>query len=360
MNKDTSRIIELLRFPLIVGVVLIHASNTEVSMADSTVGGTSGNLNLYVQNLFSQVFARVAVPAFFLISGYLLFLGKDLSWGLVKDKWKKRVFTLFIPFLFWNLVILMVQYVGQSTPKLSRFFSGSRWDVDQMSWIDFADALLGFHYGPINYPLWFIRDLMILIILSPLIVLALTYSKRLILLVPLAWWLGMRPPFPIFVSIEALLFFSIGLMMSPYELVLKSNQKIIFSGLFIYLALAFLEAYFQTTTGPVFFLHKANILLGCVLIFYLASIIKKSGRIESILLTLAASSFFVYVAHESLLQVFRKLFYVAIKPNNDVVFLAIYFAAPAVAMALLVAVYFWIVPWLPGWLQKLSLGSRKK
>jgi len=79
MNKEISKAIEILRWPLMVGVVLIHSSSTNVSLSEGQViGGDSGYLNLFTQNLFSDVFARIAVPMFFLISGYLLYGKKSL------------------------------------------------------------------------------------------------------------------------------------------------------------------------------------------------------------------------------------------------------------------------------------------
>lgn len=58
-----SKIISFLRFPLIVGVVIIHsACKTGNVLADS------------LSVLFSDIIAKVSVPCFFLISGYICFL----------------------------------------------------------------------------------------------------------------------------------------------------------------------------------------------------------------------------------------------------------------------------------------------
>ena len=60
---DSRRLVPL-TFPLIVGVVYIHASDIRLA------GHATPWLDL-ICNLISQGVARVSVPAFFLMSGYL-------------------------------------------------------------------------------------------------------------------------------------------------------------------------------------------------------------------------------------------------------------------------------------------------
>ena len=68
-EKLQSDTITWLRFPLIVGVVFIHDN--------ITLGQNSEIINPFwfdcVIRLFSDVFPRVCVPLFFIISGFLFF-----------------------------------------------------------------------------------------------------------------------------------------------------------------------------------------------------------------------------------------------------------------------------------------------
>lgn len=69
-----SKTITFLRFPMMVGVVLIHAHIYEVFVNGINLLG-GGNL-LYIKQLrilFQEVFASVAVPLFFFFSGFLFF-----------------------------------------------------------------------------------------------------------------------------------------------------------------------------------------------------------------------------------------------------------------------------------------------
>ena len=71
LNSESSVRLSLLRFPLIVGVVFIHAYETMVGFSGGTVGVSQNNfVTEFIRNLISQGFARIAVPMFFLLSGY--------------------------------------------------------------------------------------------------------------------------------------------------------------------------------------------------------------------------------------------------------------------------------------------------
>lgn len=74
LDSESSLRISLIRFPLIVCVVFIHAYGSTVGMAGMQIGVTNTNFAAdFVRNIISQGIARTAVPLFFLISGYLFF-----------------------------------------------------------------------------------------------------------------------------------------------------------------------------------------------------------------------------------------------------------------------------------------------
>ena len=98
-----SKTIAFLRFPLIVGVVLIHCYYKELPIGGVKVP-VMDEYPIYklIADLFSQVLARTAVPLFFLISGYLFFYKSSFSWPMYGSKLRKRAQTLLLPYLFWN------------------------------------------------------------------------------------------------------------------------------------------------------------------------------------------------------------------------------------------------------------------
>jgi len=110
MPKDSesdSRMIDFLRIPLAFLVVLWHSFQLEHS---DRGGGMSifNNLNSFVQVFFSESICTLAVPTFFIISGFLFYGGLDAwNWQLWLGKVKKRSRSLLLPFLVWNVICVI-------------------------------------------------------------------------------------------------------------------------------------------------------------------------------------------------------------------------------------------------------------
>lgn len=70
-----SESINMLRFPLAILVVFVHGFGADVDVLVLHASGLTGlAVYDYIRLFFSVVIARNAVPIFFIISGYLLFL----------------------------------------------------------------------------------------------------------------------------------------------------------------------------------------------------------------------------------------------------------------------------------------------
>ena len=211
MIDDTSSLrLKLLRFPPIIGVVYIHAYFTAINFAHGTIGTEDLNaLTDFVRVLVSQGIARVAVPLFFLMSGYLFFANFRWSQQTFLRKVTTRMRTLLIPFLFWNVAMLGFYATVQSIPALAPYFSGPTALIRELSLMEYPNVLLGFKGYPIAYHFWFIRDLMVLILLAPLIALVLRFAALPFLLaVYLCWVTG---KWPVYIpDCAGVLFFSCG------------------------------------------------------------------------------------------------------------------------------------------------------
>lgn len=146
--------IAMLRFLMIFGVVLLHVPPF-VPFAELT----NEPFSLFKAYLQLAVF-RCTVPVLTLISGYLLFrsaLDQD-PWRLARKKGK----TILVPFLFFNLSLLavaLVLYYG-----LGMSLSDEIPPADLRGWLDVA---FGYRGSPMNYPLNFLRDLLVLMVLAP-------------------------------------------------------------------------------------------------------------------------------------------------------------------------------------------------
>lgn len=144
---QNSQLISSLRLPLAILVVAIHSY-----VADNC-------LSLSISN----VLAHIAVPTFFLISGYLFFLNmKEWNTDLWFNKLKKRSFTLLIPYLLWIILFLLKT---RTMPSIADFWCSVQWNFDRLDLWGNPNVAS----SPILVPMWFIRDLMVVTLLSPII-----------------------------------------------------------------------------------------------------------------------------------------------------------------------------------------------
>ena len=200
MKNDSllSQTISYLRFPLIVGVVFIHSNILVLNVQGTILRYDSWPVVAFVINLFSSVFAGICVPLFFFISGFLFFYNSNFTKEVYINKIKTRIGTLFVPYIIWNFVAFIILLI-QVHPKVVRFFPLLKdYRVDIFSflssfWVTNLPISMSGSANPINTPLWFIRDLMVLVIASPVI-----------------WWLIKQLKFGIIVLLGLIWFFSLG------------------------------------------------------------------------------------------------------------------------------------------------------
>ena len=159
LHRGVINLFEILRFPLICMVVLIHILQWD-KKADIMQSWYSN-----VLYFFQEAICRSAVPVFFIISGYLFFQNiTEFKKDIYSSKVKSRIRTLLIPYLLWNLIAL-IENLTRHLPMLSSVFPNSHKQIIDVYY--FIGAFWAIDGGcPILYPFWYIRDLMVLILIS--------------------------------------------------------------------------------------------------------------------------------------------------------------------------------------------------
>lgn len=137
-----------------------------------------------VRIFLSHEFPGFAVPTFFLISGYLFYHHlEQWDWHTYGDKLRRRIHTILIPYIGWNIF----HCLHLCWPLLMKIAHGTaHWDA---LW-RLLKALGGWHMlwtgsyhpqvvnllgmtmtntAPVLVPLWFLRDLMVVILFAPLL-----------------------------------------------------------------------------------------------------------------------------------------------------------------------------------------------
>jgi surface polysaccharide O-acyltransferase-like enzyme len=327
MNEYLSLKLKIISFFSMVLVVFLHSYNVVVNL-DSKVIKLNMGYSSFIQIFISQGICRIAVPLFFFISGYLFFLNTKGSLKEFLSKFNKRLKTIVIPYFFWSVSWLLLFLLLQSIPQLGLFFNSKHiinYNVREL----FTTIFI----RPIPYQLWFLRDLMCLVIMAPLLFLLIKKIKYFVLvLVSLIWIFD----FNLFVvANESLFCVVLGSFISVNKkeaLKIKVTKGVFFyilTWIMILLAKTSLIQYSFEGAFLISFLHKLGILVGGLAIWTLYDTIIPLKRDFKIL----NYSFFIFVFHEPMLSFLKKiLFYVTYK--SELISLVIYFTAPIIAIGI--------------------------
>src|SRR5882762_465882 len=204
MNDHLSYKLKALSLVAIILVVFIHSYNVEIKFTTGTLTGGTSHSVLFVENFLSKGIARIAVPLFYLISGFLFYITWNFSFTGIVDKYKKRIKSLVIPYLFWSLFGVLLFLCLQTIPWSKNFFTKEL--IKDYSFSQLLETIL---VDPIPYQLWFIRDLIMLVVFSPLIGFLTKSTRGIWILFLVVLWFAAPKTFELF-SNESLLFFTIG------------------------------------------------------------------------------------------------------------------------------------------------------
>src|SRR4051812_4625301 len=114
MTAYISDKIKIISFFSIILVVFLHAYNLDNAPDVTPLFYKSPTW--FIEDVISQGFTRIAVPLFFMLSGFLFFLNIKGTRNEFWNKIKKRGRTLLIPFLFWSLFGIGFYFTLQTVP----------------------------------------------------------------------------------------------------------------------------------------------------------------------------------------------------------------------------------------------------
>jgi surface polysaccharide O-acyltransferase-like enzyme len=346
MDKYLSIKIKVISFMLIIMVVYIHSYNNDGIHFYSNNVIIDKGYNSFLQDFFSLGINQIANPLFFSISGYLFFLNTDGKLIHFILKIIKRFRTLVIPYLFWSIGALIFYYFLQSFPISNTFFTHKF--IRDYSVYEILNSIF-IHQIPVQ--LWFLRDLFILVLLSPVIYWLIRHFKLIALLIlTFAWFTNVN--FLIF-SNEAFLFFTFG----SYFCVLNKNAVLndFSKGCYIYfyswiaillLKTVFIYYGFQGEIIQSIF-RKMSILFGIMAVWSLYdSLFRDKELVEYRFYPILSFSFFIFAFHEPMLDIIKKgLFY--IMGGNELVSLFIYIVAPLLTIFASIFIGYYLKHFVP-------------
>lgn len=346
ISKKQSDIFSILKGFLPILVVALHTS------FDASLCYRDG-MEAFIRVLITKI-GGVAVPVFFFISGYLFFFKlQGWDWSAWKTKALKRINTLFIPYVLWVSIDFIMKYVravlkhelpGFNIQSLQCFFTsnGSLRFLYDRPIVEWSDSILGYAVDiskPIDAPLWYVRELIVLVLLSPVIwkTIKIT-SNNIIAVFGILYLLNVGLPF-VLISPTALFFFSAG---AAFTIGGKDFLNVFHrykvpslaaSAIFLFLSFLIIDSLWN---GLIF---RCFVLSNVVLVFNIISDVVDAGRIRPNQL-LTDSSFFIYAGHAVLITEISNFLLWRIFPiTTEWMALLKVFLRPAIAVGICLLIF---------------------
>jgi len=361
-----SQALDLLRFPLALVVVLAHTFPCETIQGNNWIP-TFGKCSFFQELLYfiSAFLRKQSVPIYYFISGYVFFLGIKLTRTKYFQKLKNRTKTLFIPYLIWNTMAIALLFIthlsvfhafventGPFHPNLSGFLS-AYWNYDGSLFPINGNA----NGNPIDGPLWFIRDLMVIVLCTPILYrLICKYTFYPVILLGGIWFGSLfYEPLNYNGFASAFFFFSWGAYMSIHKKdMIAEFGRFFKSSMILYPCLGLLGLLFlhiRPDWAPV--VKQVNIVVGLLFAYNFAVWLLQKGycKVNGFL---AAASFFIYVSHYLICSRIARILIKIIDPVSDAMFTSVFVLTFLLTVSICLAAYWLLKRFTPPLLRILT------
>lgn len=354
-NTLLSKTISQLRIPMVVGVVFIHTSVSVVNVVEERAQLELIQLVMYY---FSQVLPAVCVPLFFFISGFLFFYNTDFTVLAFKRKILRRTKSLFIPYVIWNFIGFVFLLVRLHITWIPIPSSLNNYSFDILTFLNCFWCIRPSEAAPpFNFPMWFIRDLMILVIFSPLLYMLIRKCKAyFIMILGGAWFFqGVLFPYSQDTSFQSLFFFPLGAYFSINHIDFVDFSRNWKWMPVLYFLISFIDLYSRTNEyGQL--IHHFGIIIGMIsFISIISSYIEKYERTP--FYNMNEIAFFIFVSHGILITRIGAILEKICKPQMPLSVLVLYFIIPIVTIMSCLLLYIILKRYMPRVLE-VMVGGR--
>lgn len=374
MNRNDlrSQSLDLLRFPLAVVVITIHVMypNAYQEMGDSSV------LNSLACILSGMLWDQ-SVPIYFFISGFVFFLNITLTKDVYIHKIRNRIKSLFIPYIIWNTAVILKLIVF--TFPCFAFLFANQHSISDLNlslhsiFMSFWNASEGIIPGPLgvtkeiypqNGPLWFVRDLIIIVLCTPLIYRILTGNNKkataILTILGIIWFIaGLYNLGHFNQLLTGFFFFSWGASMSiGRKDMLQEFSRYFKPAVLAYITLSIAYAILIQDVPEVSnALKKMNQCAGLIVAYNVSSwlIRKKVCRVSTFL---ASSSFFIYASNWLILYETKSIIIRTINPDTGLGYFICYILTIAIITCVLLTIFYVLRRYMPQ-LLKIIAGRKQ-
>ncbi len=300
------------------------------------VGG--GTISKYIAG-FPIILCELS-PLFFVLAGY--FVCRNITW----KKAFNNSWWCFAPFLLWNTITFLIRSTTGNLPEGYTFLDSlGMKSIFIENW-----SFLGNYPAPADGPLWFMRDLIFLFLLSPLM------ARSSVIIFPLCVLASLVPDLaPFFanttycsvISPRSIAFFSAGCLLQTFSREQQQKALTFYSPAFIvsYLAIMCIDfKFFKMLTGY----HPLYLSKSLVAIWVFYQIARwtevRIPQATTFALKYAPITFLTFAAHYILFRAFSKAI-LCFQPelvNSDIILLT-----PFAVFGIMTGCFFALKRWCP-------------
>ena len=344
MNNNTiykerlSAAITWLRFPLIFFIIMLHCYSVQ---------RLEGEHETYFKVVypFALWLGETGVPGFFFISGYLFFLSKKSY----KQKINDRVYTLLLPYLLWNLLLLIFYLIAYALGHPLVIF---KTNIADFNWTDYIRVFWDrgeFDHGnsaPILCPLWYIRNLLIMSFISPILYYIIKNARELFLIIVATWWMitndnAFTP--------QTILFFCLGGYFSifginPLKMVMEKN--VLFLTLTCVFAIADILVHVAIGSHLNLMIHRMALLFNIPALLLLADYMNRNKH-HKMTKFFSKSAFIVFCIHYPIVLLLRKISITIFANATDVIHIPLYFLCIILTTIISLSFYYLLDKYCP-------------
>lgn len=327
--SEMSTCINRVRFPLIFMIILLHCYS---------VVQLPGSHPIYFKTIypFALWLGETGVPGFFFISGYLFYRNTRKSY---RDKIQTRFRTLLSPYIIWNSLLLAIYLIA--------YLLGHPQDINgkniaDFSWTDYLRLYWdrgnydNGNFVPLLCPYWYIRNLLILSLFSPVIYFIIKHIGKIFILAISIWW--MLTYNNAFIP-QSILFFSLGAFFSIHDIIpiqIFKQWKSVFGGLFVVFGLADICTHAFSPCILNLQIHRLALIANIPILFLIASYSTSTSKVATLL---GKSSFIVFSISYPIIVLLRKGCVMFFGSGNDYTHILLYICCIVVSTLLSLLFY---------------------
>lgn len=365
-------VFDWLRFPLVLLVVFLHCKgkpeDMQIDWVDFGLMDIYNILRIYI----SCIISGVAVLLFFTISGYLFYNRVIVfSFRTYINKIERRLKTLLVPYVFWIFLYMAgnVILIIHGSDGVSAWDVVKSYIVEHRYWHIFWDCWspeilkyppIGFlqdNSAPLLIPMWFVRDLFVVSLLSPILWFGVKKADVIFVLVLGACFILKLWPYIHGVSIQSFFFFSLGILLSKHEELMDVFFHRWGGALIL---ISFLLSFYLVYLFNLKFLYYDYIyscftIVFCLSVLYLSYICVQRKWVL-VFLKLAMASFVIYASHTVFISKYIGNFVDRLGGDSCAYLFLAYLLVPIMTSCVCYLIYFVVRKYFPSLLLLLSGG----